>query len=217
LDHDNSLQNVAQQLQLIGLAATVRLKTSQTIIDKLRRDRASDLRTIQDLAGARIVRPMTLDQQDAVRDQIVRIWPNARVVDRRENPSSGYRAIHIIPIQDGCPVEIQLRTHYQDVWAQTMERFGDIWGRAIRYGGEPDDPQNTDGHAGGVTRAETIGRLIEFGDDLHKLAEVENGLARLRALDSDGEKSKEIDELEIRVDEAFKQHRETYETLRNAL
>lgn len=49
----------------------------------------------------------------------------------------GYRAVHVIADVDGFPVEIQVRTLTQDRWAQTMERYGDAYGREIRYGELP--------------------------------------------------------------------------------
>jgi ppGpp synthetase/RelA/SpoT-type nucleotidyltranferase len=143
-------------LRTIGLEPITRLKTSGTIVDKLRRQPAIDLKHVHDLAGARIVQPTTLDKQDEVASMITEAFPGSELLDRREIPSFGYRAIHVISRVERCPVEIQLRTHYQDTWAQAMEFFGDRWGRAIRYGGEPVDPESRDGSADGPTRRETI-------------------------------------------------------------
>jgi ppGpp synthetase/RelA/SpoT-type nucleotidyltranferase len=39
--------------------------------------------------------------------------------DRREKPSHGYRAVHVIPRVDAHSIEIQVRTPLQDIWAQT--------------------------------------------------------------------------------------------------
>ena len=43
-------------------------------------------------------------------------------IDRRKNPTYGYRAVHVIVYWDGIPVEIQIRTELQDTWAQIVER-----------------------------------------------------------------------------------------------
>jgi ppGpp synthetase/RelA/SpoT-type nucleotidyltranferase len=43
----------------------------------------------------------------------------------------------VIPRVDGHPIEIQVRTPLQDLWAQTIERLADRVGRAIRYGERP--------------------------------------------------------------------------------
>jgi len=53
--------------------------------------------------------------------------------------------VHLVVKLDGIPVEVQVRTVLQHAWAQSMERLGDAWGRAIRYGGEPDDSERHHG------------------------------------------------------------------------
>lgn len=111
--------------------------------------------SIRDLAGARIVRSQTLDEQDALADRITELWPGAKVIDRREKASSGYRAVHVVPRIGRCDVEIQIRTRYQDTWAQVMEGLGDAWGRAIRYGGGPDEA-NRLASDGPLTRAQVV-------------------------------------------------------------
>ena len=61
--------------------------------------------------------------------------------DRRDAPSHGYRAVHVIVYPDGLPVEVQVRTELQDAWAQAAETLGDRWGRGLRYGSPPDEPE----------------------------------------------------------------------------
>ena len=99
---------------------------------------------MQDLAGARlVVEGSRLAQDEAVAEIVKGLSigdKRPEVDDRRSEPSSGYRAVHVIVTMDGLPVEIQVRTELQDLWAQAYERLGDRWRRAIRYGGEPDDP-----------------------------------------------------------------------------
>jgi ppGpp synthetase/RelA/SpoT-type nucleotidyltranferase len=101
LAYDETLRLVADRLRGVGLRPTTRLKTSGTIIEKLRREAPLILRSMHDLAGARVVQPMTLSEQNQVRDQILDEWPAAKVIDRREKPSFGYRALHIVPRIDG--------------------------------------------------------------------------------------------------------------------
>ncbi len=214
LTYDGALTETSARLTAIDLEATTRLKTSATIVDKLRRQPSIDLRHIHDLAGARIVQRMTLDQQDDVASAIRRVFPGSELLDRREQPSHGYRAVHIIVRVNDCPVEIQLRTHYQDTWAQAMEFFGDRWGREIRYGGHPNDPNSHDGSPEGPTRKETVEGLITFGDALHALAEVENTLEQLRLAGADPSR---IEEFEKRIATTFRQQKEAYDALRKAL
>jgi ppGpp synthetase/RelA/SpoT-type nucleotidyltranferase len=116
-------------------------KTFSTLIDKLRRP-GSNLSSIQDIAGFRIVGSldMTLATQDRLSHAIAARFPNVKVDDRRLRPSWGYRAVHVIPAVDGRRVEIQIRTHLQDTWANAMESFGDLWGRWVRYGLPPEGP-----------------------------------------------------------------------------
>lgn len=101
---------------------TSRLKTSEAIVAKLRRTPTS-LTRMQDIAGARIVVP-SLNTQDLTLPMVHRLF-NESVVDtkdQREEPDEhGYRAIHVIVKLDGRLAEIQLRTRWQDRWAQLVE------------------------------------------------------------------------------------------------
>ena len=121
----------------LGIAATARVKTVNTIIEKLRRERTR-LSRMQDLAGLRIVCGPWRDEQDAIATQLVELFGAETVIDdRRIRPSYGYRAVHVIAKIDGFAIEIQVRTLLQDLWAQTLERLSDVLGRGIRYGEEP--------------------------------------------------------------------------------
>ncbi len=122
--------------EVLGIEATSRLKTINTIIEKLRRERTR-LATMQDIAGLRVVSKMGLAEQDELVGKITSLFPGSKVDDRRERPSYGYRAVHIIALVDERPVEIQVRTELQDRWAQVMEGMADELGRGIRYGEEP--------------------------------------------------------------------------------
>jgi tetrahydromethanopterin S-methyltransferase subunit G len=61
-----------------------------------------------------------------------------RVIDRREVPSQGYTAVHVVVFPDGIPVEVQVRTTLQHEWAEMFEKLADRVGRSIRYGSPPD-------------------------------------------------------------------------------
>ncbi len=192
--YNDALDEVVRGLRSIGLEPTTRLKTSGTIIDKLRREGYFTLRSIRDLAGARVVQPMTLDQQDAIAAQIVDLWPGTRIVDRRASPSHGYRAVHLVPRIDGRPVEIQLRTMFQDTWAQLMESFGDAWGREVRYGGDPENPDQPITPTSEMTRRETVDQWKGMSETLNDLARAENQLARHRGQDIPPETQTKIEE-----------------------
>jgi ppGpp synthetase/RelA/SpoT-type nucleotidyltranferase len=181
LEYDPALNDVARQLREIGLTPTARLKTSGTIIEKLKRPPNLRLRAIHDIAGARVVKRISLDEQDDLVAEILEIWPDAEVIDRRTRPSHGYRAVHLIPRVRSKPVEIQVRTFFQDTWAQVMELMGDRWGREIRYGGQPADPESRDRGLTSLTRVEIVASWKEFAEQLHDQAQVENVLVRVRS------------------------------------
>lgn len=125
----------AAKLEDHDIEVTQRTKTKETLLDKVRR--GSALSRIQDVAGARLVGPFLLPEQDRLARQLERQFPGARVEDRRMKTNHGYRAVHVVAAVDGFPVEIQVRTDWQHLWANATEFLADRWGRAIRYGGAP--------------------------------------------------------------------------------
>jgi ppGpp synthetase/RelA/SpoT-type nucleotidyltranferase len=172
---------------------TSRPKTIGTIHDKLRRARNTGqgmrLSGMQDLAGIRVVGEMNRRQQDQLCDLLQAEFFHERAaprrVDRRENPSFGYRAVHVIVYPGRMPVEIQVRTNGQQLWANISEDLADVWGRQIRYGGDPDEPDTVVG--AGMTRRD----LVMIAQDLSGL------------LDAAEQAEVEIRELEQLVSEAF--------------
>jgi ppGpp synthetase/RelA/SpoT-type nucleotidyltranferase len=98
------------------------------------------LTQMQDIAGCRVV-VADLNAQDRVLRSLKEAFPNAKVIDRRKAPSHGYRAVHLVVIVDGKPIEIQLRTVLQHQWATTSEKLADTIDRAIKYGGGPGEAQ----------------------------------------------------------------------------
>lgn len=173
--------------QHIGVATnlTTRVKTTSTIREKLQRERGMGLKGMQDLAGMRITGNLTRLQQDILASGLVDEFarePRAPArVDRRVHPSHGYRALHVIAHPRGIPVEIQIRTPGQDAWAQLVEKLGDTWGRGIRYGGPPPDPEHI--VFGSITRAQMLSAVMSFGDDLDRVERAE--------------KEDELDEIEL--------------------
>ncbi|WFG43124.1 RelA/SpoT domain-containing protein [Pseudonocardia alni] len=145
--YQNLLDYVCDHLQSLELEPTSRVKTTGTLIDKLQRERGIQLSRIQDLAGARVVIEGERVDQDLLVKEICGSFPHSSreptVIDRRSAPSGGYRAVHVILYPYDFPVEVQVRTELQDVWAQIFERVADQWGRQIRYGGAPDPGTDT--------------------------------------------------------------------------
>jgi ppGpp synthetase/RelA/SpoT-type nucleotidyltranferase len=45
----------------------------------------------------------------------------------------------LIPQIDGIPIEVQIRTLLQNVWAEVSEKLADVVDPSIKYGGGPTD------------------------------------------------------------------------------
>src|SRR5438552_3337035 len=60
----------------------------------------------------------------------------------REQPSHGYRAVHVIPVVEGRPIEIQVRTYLQQRWAEVSEKYSDVVDPALKYGGGPEEARS---------------------------------------------------------------------------
>lgn len=97
---------------------------------------------MQDIMGFRVsaagAGAFTFTDQDEFAGGVAAQFPDCRTIDRRANPSQGYRAVHLVIELDGFPVEVQVRTYFQDGWANVTEALADQWGRGIRYGLLPD-------------------------------------------------------------------------------
>jgi putative GTP pyrophosphokinase len=114
-----------------------RIKTLTSIREKLLRQ-TTTLSQMQDIVGCRIIVDR-LTEQDQLSQVLMRQFnDNASMIDRRANPSNGYRAVHII-IRSGVKrFEIQIRTVAQDRWANLVERLSDMLGIVVKYGGGPE-------------------------------------------------------------------------------
>lgn len=118
----------------MGLEPTGRpAKSTTSIIEKLRRE-SIRLTQIQDVAGCRIIVADIAAQEKTVQ-ALTSAYAQTDVVDRRQRPSHGYRAVHVIVSHDGKLVEIQVRTQLQHLWAEFSEKLSDIIDPAIKYGG----------------------------------------------------------------------------------
>lgn len=121
----------------LGLEPTGRpSKTTPSIVDKLRRE-SIRLSQIQDIAGCRLI-VRDIAEQEHIVVRVASLFDDVRIVDRRDKPSHGYRAVHIVVKCDSKLIEIQVRTELQQVWAQLCEKFADEYGQPIKYGqGDP--------------------------------------------------------------------------------
>lgn len=123
-----------------GLDPTGRpAKSTSSVGEKLRRDTTMRLTQMQDIAGCRLVVQDVLAQNQVV-EHLTAALPRASMIDRRKWPSGDYRAVHIIATAQNKPIEIQVRTELQHLWAQLSEKLADVFGPAIKYGvGDPDN------------------------------------------------------------------------------
>ncbi|MFN8075442.1 MAG: RelA/SpoT domain-containing protein [Kineosporiaceae bacterium] len=183
------LDEVVGELRDLGFEPTSRVKTEDVLIEKLRRhaQRGSSmgLKGMQDIAGARIVVDGGRgNQDDAVHTIMERFAAKDRVprsIDRRSSPSVGYRAVHVIVWIETLPVEVQVRTRYQDTWAQLMEAMGDVWGRGVRYGEGPDQPSRVMG-GGDIPRELVWSTALRMSDLIASLETTAEQAAEIAAL-----------------------------------
>jgi ppGpp synthetase/RelA/SpoT-type nucleotidyltranferase len=126
-----SLLRTALRLEPTGRPA----KSTSAIVDKLKRE-SIRLSQLQDIAGCRIVVPTTI-RQEQVLSRMTKRFPDARIVDRRIEPSHGYRAVHVLVLIDRKIVEVQIRTAFQHAWAELSEKIADRTDPAVKYGGGP--------------------------------------------------------------------------------
>lgn len=113
-----------------------RLKTIESVVAKLQRQ-SIRLSQISDIAGCRLIVSDTHAQEE-VRADLRLVFPDAQEVDYRLRPQNGYRAVHlIVSASDGNRVEIQLRTTFQNAWANVSESAAKRIDMALKYGGGP--------------------------------------------------------------------------------
>jgi putative GTP pyrophosphokinase len=124
---------------------TQRLKRFSTIIHKLKREPTMNLTTMEDIGGVRAILP-SQRQVFAVCNMLDKAdrWTirRRRFYIRGGDPgpkSDGYRAVHLVVAKDGCYVEIQLRTPYQDSWAQSVEQDTRRLRADLKFGAGPDE------------------------------------------------------------------------------
>ena len=182
--YDEPARRIARLLSELGQRPTMRpMKTTNTIVDKLRREPTMRLSQMQDIAGGRIVGPYDLVEQrraaNLIEEALGQEGHRALLFDRRATPSFGYRAIHVVAILERYRVEIQVRTELQHLWAELAEKLGDLWGRGLRYGTDDYGPLLG---AGTLTRREVVSQIQDLSDII---SEVENLRVPLSARESD--------------------------------
>jgi ppGpp synthetase/RelA/SpoT-type nucleotidyltranferase len=121
----------------LHLEPTARVKSNASIKDKLLRQPTLQLIQMQDIAGCRVI-VQSLDEQSRIVARLVQTFEHSKTRDRRERPSHGYRAVHVIVEVSPKQVEIQVRTILQHAWAELSEKLSDKFGMSLKYGGGPE-------------------------------------------------------------------------------
>lgn len=128
-----------------------RLKRLDSIIGKLKRERAMNLWTMQDLGGCRVIVPRIQDVYGffAKYDKSRKRHVFKKQYDYIKNPkASGYRSLHAVyeyhsdkndTYNKNMLIEIQFRTHLQHLWATAVETMGLFTKESIKSGAGSDD------------------------------------------------------------------------------
>ena len=166
LSFGTAYRSVIRQIkERLHLEPSGRMKSNGSIIEKLRRE-SLRLSQVQDIAGCRLLVADMLEQDEIV-DSLRGTFSAADVMDRRETPSHGYRAVHVIVPIEGKRVEIQVRTHLQHTWAQLSEAIAAMVGPSIKYGGGSTALRvRLDGIAEVIRQVETMERAGEDVEDI---------------------------------------------------
>jgi ppGpp synthetase/RelA/SpoT-type nucleotidyltranferase len=128
--YETVVGTIRDQLQLEPTGRPA--KSTSSIIEKLHRE-SIRLSQVQDIAGCRVI-VADVAEQESVVASLRAAFPGTTVIDRRLNPSYGYRAVHVIPKVSEKLVEIQVRTALQHLWAELSEKLSDVIDPAIKYG-----------------------------------------------------------------------------------
>jgi putative GTP pyrophosphokinase len=143
-EHARPLSRVAANLRSYAAEegepiVAQRLKKFPTIAGKLLREPRMKLSRMADIGGARAVLP----DQDAVYRVARRLRRNWTITKTRdyiaEPKEDGYRALHLIDRNRGRLIEVQLRTPFQDGWANAVEANARVIAPGLKFGGGPDD------------------------------------------------------------------------------
>ena len=174
---------VTEVREALGLEASGRpAKSTTAIVDKLNRG-SMRLSQMQDIAGCRVVVADTLAQDSVVR-HLTTLFPST-TVDRRDRSSHGYRAVHVVLRPGRRPIEVQVRTVLQHLWAEFSEKAADTFGIEVKYGGGHKVIREAlDSASDLVARFERIEpKREQFGDELTTLrSEIEGNLLKFLAI-----------------------------------
>ena len=165
----SAYDHVVETIQRIaGVAVSGRpAKSTSSIVEKLNRE-SIRLSQMQDIAGCRAVVTDVVEQDRTV-SAIAGAFEGVTVLDRRVKTSHGYRAVHLIVRESNKPIEVQVRTALQHVWAEMSEKCADMIDPSIKYGGGPQPVRDT---------------LDEATQLIHSIEDAESALVNAGAADT---------------------------------
>jgi len=177
-------------------------KSTTSISEKLHRE-SIRLTQIQDIAGCRLT-VTDIVEQDSVVQSLNNLFEKTTIVDRRQQPSHGYRAVHVIASCLDKMIEIQVRTSLQHLWAELSEKLSDIVDPAIKYGA-------------GDERVRTI--LTQASMIVMNMESLETSLENMKVqLSSQGLFTGDIQQMIAEQEKSIMTvRRETFESLGNAI
>jgi putative GTP pyrophosphokinase len=179
------VRTIRDQLQLEPTGRPA--KSTSSIIEKLLRE-SIRLSQIQDIAGCRVIVTDVVEQERVVAS-LRTAFPGASIIDRRVNPSFGYKAVHVITTKFGKLVEIQVRTALQHLWAELSEKLSDVFDPSIKYGGGSNEIRNI---------------LALRSKILVEIEEIEKGIANVGVQPLNNQQREEIEKLKERIVELKK-------------
>ncbi len=135
---EKTTQQIVDQVSP-GAPVTGRPKRSEAIIVKLWRQSILRLSQMEDIGGCRAVLPGLVEVRRA-QELVLQRYPAAHMDDYIARPKpTGCRAIHLVVIEAGRRVEVQLRTHRQNEWADAVESAAGRLHQPLKDGRGPND------------------------------------------------------------------------------
>lgn len=176
---------IFERTVVAGVEGTIssRVKQIDSVAAKLRRLPTMRLSVLEDIAGCRIVVAATRDAE-----RLAGACSTLEITRQRnyhESPHNGYRALHLtVRASDGRPVEVQIRTEIEELWANMTERCAALVDPELKYGGGPQefrellDEMSELGHQLDIT-SEDVQRMRDLvGPDALSRASNSGGPAR---------------------------------------
>jgi ppGpp synthetase/RelA/SpoT-type nucleotidyltranferase len=150
------IKNIDKQKKF-SISISSRPKRTTSIINKLQRLPRLKLSQIQDIVGIRyVITPQNIQVNDSCwftdfitkqKEYLSNYFTIKKTSDYINQPrETGYRAIHFVleyknteqPEFNNLQFELQIRTHYQHIWAMAVETVDMVYGKSLKISKEND-------------------------------------------------------------------------------